>query len=263
MALITIVAGPNSDSYISLAEANVYIANRPDATNWNNSDYRERERLLRQATIDIDILRFKGNKLFGGGGGSGSTLGLFPVPTLSTLDLFAEGIQRLQFPRDWHEYYTGYPDSGTTTTLVDSNFTLLPREDDHYKYGAIYIMDGTNTGQFREISAYSKSTGTFTVGTAFTSALDSTSSYLILAPIDRYVKYAIVEQGLYLSNNLETKTYLQWRDAGIVSRSIGDVSIKFADGVKSSIDRVGGFLSSEAFRYIRKYADKNAMTGRA
>jgi len=263
MALIIIVAGPNSDSYISLVEANEYIANRPDATNWNNSDYKERERLLRQATIDIDILRFKGNRMFNGGLGSRSVLGLFPVPTLSILDLFEDGIQRLQFPRDWHEYYTGHPDSGSTTTLVDTNFTLLPREDDYFKYGAIYVLDGTNEGEFREISAYSKSTGTFTVSTAFSSALDSTSYYLILSPIDRYVKYAVVEQGLYLSNNLETKTYLQWRDAGISARSIGDVSIKFSGGAKSSIDRIGGFLSSEAFRYIRKYVDKNAGTGRA
>ena len=263
MALITIVAGPSSDSYVSLIEANEYIANRPDATNWNNSDYRERERLLRQSTIDIDILRFKGGKMFNGGLGRDSALGLFPVPTTSLLDLFDQGIQRLQFPRDWHEYYTGHPDSGTTTTLVDANFALLPREDDYFKYGAIYVMDGTNKGEFREVSAYAKSTGTFTLSTAFSSAIDTTSYYLILSPLDRYVKYAVVEQGLYLSNNLETKAYMQWKDAGIVARTIGDASIKFSDGVKSSIDRVGGFLSSESFRYIRKYVDKNIGTGRA
>ena len=126
MALNTIVAGPRSDSYVSLVEANEYIANRPDATNWNNSDYKERERLLQQATIDIDILRFKGYRMFDGGTGHASAIGPFPVQTSSIYDLFSDGIQRLQFPRDWHEYYTGYPDSGSTTTLVDSNFALLP-----------------------------------------------------------------------------------------------------------------------------------------
>jgi len=58
MALITIVAGSSSDSYVSLTEANEYIANRPDATNWNNSDYKERERLLldEELLLECDLL---------------------------------------------------------------------------------------------------------------------------------------------------------------------------------------------------------------
>jgi hypothetical protein len=258
MALNTKVASSTAETYITLVEANAYIASRPDSLNWGNHDYLERERLLRQATIDIDIFKFKGVKLFkGGGGGYEAT----PAST-GILDLLNNGYQNLKFPRDWHEYYTGYPNSGTTLTLVDSSFTNLPRDDDYFNYGAIYIIDGTNKGSSRTISDYDSSTGTFTVDTAFPSAINRTSHYIILAPIDKYVKYATVEQALFLSNNSELRNIKEWQQAGITARTIGDVSIKFGES-RTSMDRVFGSFGANAYKYIQRFIDTAVYLGRA
>lgn len=256
MALTTIVGGSTADSYVSLTEANSYIASRPDSKNWNDSDYLERERLLRQATIDLDILRFKGNKLFQGG--EGNVFGA--ILTSSKFDVLYNGYQSLQFPRNWHEYYTGYPDSGSTTTLVDDTFTKLTRENDYFKYGSIYILSGTNKGESRNITGYVVSTGTFTT-VAFTTAIDTTSQYLILAPIDKYIKYAVIEQGLHLANNLELSKFQEWKNSGIIGRSIGDVSIRFDVGTRS-LDCVGGMVATHAFKYIQKFINRSVGMGR-
>lgn len=260
MALTTLVAGSTSDSYVTLEEANAYIASRPDSKNWNDSDYLERERLLRQATIDIDIFKFQGRKLFCGGEGGG----LEHVLVSSIYNVLGEGYQRLQFPRNWQEYYDVHPDSGSINTIVDSTFssTNFPRENNYFKYGAVYVLDGTNKGQSREISGFTASTGTFTVGTAFSSAIDSSSRCLIIAPLDKYVKYATIEQALYHSNNTELAEILEWKHAGIAARRIGDVSIRFTGGAGGSLDRIGGFMGSNAYRYIERFVNRSVDMGR-
>ena len=246
MALYTTPGGHNSDSYITLTEANAYIASRPDSTNWANIDYLERERVLRQATIDLDILRFRGNILLTSAGGQ------YYAP------------QKLQFPRTINEYYTGYATGGSTTTLVDTIFEYYRRPDDYYVNGSIIITDGTNVGEIRDISGYVHSTYTFTVSSAFTSAIDTTSKYIIMTPIPDYIKWAQCEQALYLTNHIETTSkYNEWKASGIEEVSIGDVSVRFSDGGSQFIDKVGGILSVSAFKYIRKYLDLNRGMGRA
>jgi hypothetical protein len=123
-------------------------------------------------------------------------------------------------------------------------------------------MSGTNAGESQTISGYAASTGTFTVDTAFTNPIDSTSRYLLIAPIPRYVKYAQIEQALYLSQSTEIAKYSDWKAAGIVSRSIGDTSIRFRT-TPSSMDRFGGQVSAHAYRYLQRYIDRNVSTGRS
>jgi len=251
MSLITVVAAYNADSYVTLNEANAYIANRPDSQNWGNCDFLERERVLKQAAIDIDTLRFRGTKLI-----CDETDTVFYYPP-----------QSLQFPRSWHEQYSGYAESGSTTTLIDTAFADFIRPDDFFKYGSIHIVDGTNEGESREITGYTYSSSTFTVSPAFSSAIDATSQYLILAPIDRFVKYAQCEQGLFATNHIDTVSkYTEWRHAGVTAVSIGDVSVRFG-GTQSSpgsfSDRVSGIVSASAFKYIRKFLDTDLKSGRA
>jgi len=246
MALVTIVGGPSSDSYVTLVEANAYIASRPDSSNWSNTDYLERERVLKQAAIDIDILRFRGNRLFGRNGGK------YYAP------------QNLQFPRNWCEYYAGFAESGSTTTLVDTWFEDVRRPDDYYVYGSICIIEGTNEGEIREITGYTHSSYTFTVTTAFSSAMDTTSRYRIVAPIKDYVKWAQCEQALFLTNHTETSSkYNEWKAAGIGAVSIGDVSVKFSSRNTQFTDKIGGIMSVNAYKYIRQFIDTNVRTGRS
>ena len=75
----------------------------------------------------------------------------------------------------------GIATGGSTTTLVDtsSDSYLNDSLDGVYEYCTIKIIAGTNIGEERIISTHNKDTGTITVNTAFTSAIDTTSVYIV------------------------------------------------------------------------------------
>jgi hypothetical protein len=72
--------------------------------------------------------------------------------------------------------FNGTADSGTTTTLVDN---ALATTDDVYNGLELYITGGTNSGEHQTISDYDQASDTITVDTAFTSAIDNTSTYIV------------------------------------------------------------------------------------
>ncbi|MEA3399223.1 MAG: SH3 domain-containing protein [Patescibacteria group bacterium] len=72
--------------------------------------------------------------------------------------------------------FTGTADSGTTTTLVDN---VLTQADDFWNGMTLVITTGTNVGEIRQIEDFDAALDTITIKTAFTSAIDSTSQYLI------------------------------------------------------------------------------------
>lgn len=71
---------------------------------------------------------------------------------------------------------SGMADSGTTTTLVDTD---RDEEEYHWVNYVLSIIEGTNEGEDRKITVFAKSTNTITVSPAFTSAIDVTSRYVI------------------------------------------------------------------------------------
>lgn len=78
-----------------------------------------------------------------------------------------------------NDYY-GKASSGTTTTVIDtSTDSPLGFLDNYFKYCEIEIIEGTNSGEVRSITDSDKDTKTITVSEAFTSAIDSTSVYVI------------------------------------------------------------------------------------
>ena len=90
-------------------------------------------------------------------------------------------MENLKVTSELEEIYiaavSGKADSGTTTTLVDSDLTVY--DDDTFNNMVLSIIAGTNKGQSRRITDFVKSTGTITVGTAFTKAIDNTSEYIV------------------------------------------------------------------------------------
>lgn len=72
---------------------------------------------------------------------------------------------------------SGTADSGTTTTLVDSELTEY--DDDAFNNMVLSIIAGTNKGQSRQITDFVKSTGTIHTTVAFTQSIDNTSEYII------------------------------------------------------------------------------------
>jgi hypothetical protein len=68
-------------------------------------------------------------------------------------------------------------DSGTTTTITD---TALTGAAGSYIGWWVYITAGTNSQQARRVVAFDATTDTATVWPAFTSAIDNTSTYIIV-----------------------------------------------------------------------------------
>lgn len=71
---------------------------------------------------------------------------------------------------------TGTADSGTTLTLVDN---ALTQADDFWNGMTLIITGGTNAGEMRQIADFDAASDTITVDSAFTLAIDNTSTYLI------------------------------------------------------------------------------------
>jgi hypothetical protein len=68
----------------------------------------------------------------------------------------------------------GLATSGTTTTLVDSNFVDEP--DDYFNDGTLFLLSGDNASESRKITDFVGSTGTFTVS-AFDNAIVADVEY--------------------------------------------------------------------------------------
>lgn len=83
MALDTTVGGSNSDSYITVAEADTFASNEYDDGGWASLDTATKEKLLKRAAQDLELLSYKGSKYYTGIEG-------------------ASDYQKLSFPRSYN-----------------------------------------------------------------------------------------------------------------------------------------------------------------
>lgn len=100
MALITTVAGANSDSYVSVAEANAYFASHWSLAKnelWSALNPAQKERVLRAATQVLEGLRFLDDEH---GYGALLPLSLREAGQFDYTICRLEPTQRLQFPRN-------------------------------------------------------------------------------------------------------------------------------------------------------------------
>lgn len=86
----------------------------------------------------------------------------------------------------------GTADSGTTTTMTDAVFSGT--SDNSYVGGLLCITAGTNSGMWRRVISFSDASNTVTVDTAFPSAIDNTSDY-VLVPDSKYVDANVASFG--------------------------------------------------------------------
>ena len=97
---------------------------------------------------------------------------LLSIPIVDK-DLYDE----LESLREQNVQEQGTATAGTTSTVVD---TARRKEmDDYWKGGKVSVISGTNEGEERAISGFVKSTSTITVTPIFTSAIDTTSIYVV------------------------------------------------------------------------------------
>jgi len=124
----------------------------------------------------------------------------------------AESIERLNMAEEIVDDYVGFQNkffkdrrvgtatSGTTTTLVDTNpgSTINSITENILSYCILQIIGGTNAGESRIIKT-NTTTGTITIETPFTNAIDSTSVYRIsqLSKFPRSRDYEIINNIYY------------------------------------------------------------------
>lgn len=223
---------PLADSYISIAEANSYLANRQDAANWPTLNTAQKEALLKAATKLIDTFRFFGCKIY-------------DRPN------DYRDVQNLQFPRTGDRAYSGKVGSATENSIIDTSLSNKPNmPSDMWNKGAIVITNGTGRGQTKEISDFDAETGQITVSENWDTTPDVTSYYRIFKRIPDDVRFAVAEQAVYMSNGGGNRAKLQAE--GVTEYRIGDLMEKFGGNGSSKEMQ----LSVEARSYLSKHITK-------
>lgn len=214
MALETTPTHPLADSYVTVAECDAYLQNRKDIANYSGLTNDQKEALLKLATKHIDTLRFHGERLF-------ETPGYF------------RAAQILKFPTCHQEQKSGSiatVNGKKITSPSLQNISTLP--DDFFNGGALVIIDGSGKGKTYKVKDFTCETGEVEVEQEFSPAVDTTSRFIITEQVPLKVKYAVIEQALYLANGGGERQKLQ--SEGVKSYSIGDLSETFADNMIGS-----------------------------
>lgn len=233
MSLNTIPTHENADSYVTIAEANSYLANRQDVAEWTALTDDQKEAVLKLATKQIDSFRF------------------FHEPIIECPNYYRLE-QALKFPRTNAKQYSGVVTSATANTLVCSGLIdQINIPNDLFNAGALLIKSGTGKGQTVKITDFNSTTGTFTIDGTFTTTPDTTSQFLAIEQVPLKVKYATIEQALYLAQGGGERAKLQ--SEGVQSYSIGDLSETFVDG-STNKDKIA--LSNDAKGFLAGYVSK-------
>ncbi len=221
---------PEANSYLTLAEANDLMNNRSSmSAEWTALTDDQKEKVLIIATRQIDTLRF------------------FHELIYRTPQDYRNK-QALKFPRTNTREYSGKVDSVSTNYLIDAD--LANRQDlpdDYYNKGAVIIYSGTGKGKTYGVTDFDMATGKVTIDGTFSPAIDDTSWYRLVEAVPVEVKYACLEQALYIINGGGERAKLQ--SEGVQSYSIGDLSETFGDGGGGSMNLP---LSTEAKGYLSR-----------
>lgn len=222
---------PEANSYLSLTEANALMENRSSMlSEWSALTDAQKEKALVIATRQIDTLRF------------------FHDPIYRTPQDYRNK-QALKFPRTNTRQYSGKVDSVSTNYFIDAD--LANRQDlpdDFYNGGAVIIYSGTGKGKTYGVLDFEMATGKVIIDGTFDPALDTTSWYRLIEAVPVEVKYACLEQALYLLNGGGERAKLQAE--GVESYSIGDLSESFG-----GTNVMGGYnlpISTEARGYLSR-----------
>jgi translation elongation factor P/translation initiation factor 5A len=218
MALNTILSHPDQDSYVTVAEADAYLASKKNFMAWNGSTA-QKEEFLKHAALQMNELRYKGYAVY-------------------DTDKDYRREQNLAFPRvNIDRIYYGNASSSTSTTV--SVLQLANQQylaDDTLNGGAVVVREGTGRGQIRAITDWNSATGTATVAT-WTTALDTTSQVAFISPVDKKIKHAQMEQAYFLS--LYRDEDIMNIITGVSSYRIGDLQETYGmDSVRFAL--VGG-----------------------
>lgn len=180
--IIATPAHPQANSYVTVAEATQYFADRDNSTSWTGASADQKSQALIEATRLVDAYRFHGCKL--------------------------KEWQRLEFPR-YHKttVLSLTPKTvGATTLQNDSIMKKMSYPPDFFKYGAVWFYDENQAayGQFRLVTAFDHLTGILTLESALSPLPDTLSSFQLWTGIPYEVKWAVCETALAIIEDLIT-----------------------------------------------------------
>lgn len=162
------------------------------------------------------------------------------------------------------EYY-GTATGGNTTTLLDtSSDSPLQFNDDYFTYCEVEIIGGTNKGEVRTIASSSKDNQQLTFDSAFSSAIDSTSVYVIrqLSRFPRTIDVIVESEKYYKRIPDAVKRAVLAQMEYMINKGEGF----FMDGVTKDSESLGDYsftskkvnlmIAPKARMYLKKFVNR-------
>jgi len=240
--IIAKLGHPQQNSYVTVDTANKYFDNRRDVDEWDALNSTEKEEVLIQATKDIDMYNFVGEKYYDS--------------------------QNLSFPRrtesgsESHEVVTG--NCGTPITLNSfrnarlwsSTYGKYPTS--YWKYGTVHITAGTAVRSVENIASSNVTNGSITTDENFSTLPGRSSSFIVFAPIDDKIARAQLEQALYILKNADIETLTNLKELGVKRVEIGRARVDFKDG---ALGRIA--VAPESRKLLSRWIRTQVRIGRA
>lgn len=236
MATNTKLGDSNQDSYVTATYADTYFANRRNVTNWTNLTTPEKHAVLKQASREIDVHNFIGEKYYES--------------------------QAMEFPRDDHNVVTGQCATPITTTsfrnsnLYSSTYGVYPTN--FWQYGCVHITTGTPLGETRVITYSNSVNGSITVDPAFSDTPTTNTSFTIFEPLPKEIRDATCEQALFILDNVNIDSLQTYQSFGAEEVRIGDVSVTFKQSTSGKVA-----IAPVTKKLLSKWIKKTLTVGRA
>ncbi len=197
------LAQVDSTSYVTVADADDYFTSRLGSTEWDTASAGDKQNSLMMATRDIDKNRFLGSKWR-----FDQSLKWPRIFNKDTVARFRTGSRTLGM---WFDTITQFINSAADDThfiinsLIETGELPGNRPANYWALGQVEVVAGTAVGDIRRVSASSRITGEITVGSAFSSTLDTTSKVILTFKIPQSLVEATCEQALFKLRNADNK----------------------------------------------------------
>uniref|UniRef100_A0A6M3IIX3 Putative DnaT-like domain-containing protein n=1 Tax=viral metagenome TaxID=1070528 RepID=A0A6M3IIX3_9ZZZZ len=240
VTLVTKLGAPTANSYVTLTEANEYIRNKRGHSNvWDTLSPEGKKRILIEACKDINRFNFTGEAYYDN--------------------------QSLPFPDTTHETVTGNVATPLSTTRIKntslSNDTYGSEKFNHnyWQYGTLHITSATPLRDICNIASSNSLTDIVSLDVALSASPTTNTKFIVFAPLAKEIKYAQIEQTLFIVETEGSKSIFRTKDMGVEESRIGDVSVRFKKG--SSAQKIA--ISPTAYKLMSRWFRKSLRVGRA
>lgn len=239
MSINTTVGAATANSYVTVTEAGNQFSvesSFQEELEWSTLATESREAALISAARQLDLLRYRGTRLYPFGSAVASGEGA----------LGSE--QALAFPRGDHPYLNGSASSSSTATVLQAESLVKPTTypDDFFAGGSVYIRSGSNCFEMRSVSEYDAEAGEVTLSSSFSNTIEAGSSYRLLYPIPLCVKRAQLAQTVSILD--QSVRALRLQGYGVGNLQVGAVSMRLQETLRHRVP-----VCPEALVYLSPY----------